>query len=75
MNKNTPTLLSNILKVIKHIIEDTRDVLSGAVVQPQRLVDKIALEILRTNEPDTVEDVGDSVLPEELVVLGHRVAP
>lgn len=74
MNKYTPTLLPNILEVVKNIVQNTRDVLCGGILQPKCLVNKVLFEILWTNEPNTIEHVRYPVLSQELVVLGHRVA-
>lgn len=74
MYEDTPTLLPDVLKVIKHIIQDAGDVLRRAVLKPKRPVDEVRLEVLRTNEADTIEHVGDPVLAQDVAVLGNGVA-
>lgn len=74
MHEDAAALLPHILKVIKHVVEDAGDVLGGAVLQPERAVDEVGLEVLRADETHAVEDVGDAVLPQDVAVLGDSVA-
>jgi hypothetical protein len=74
MHKHAATLLPNVLKVIKHVVQDAGDVLDGAVQQPEGAVDKVRLEVLRADEAHAVEKVGDAVLPQDVAVLGDDVA-
>uniref|UniRef100_A0A804PT32 Uncharacterized protein n=1 Tax=Zea mays TaxID=4577 RepID=A0A804PT32_MAIZE len=74
MHKHAATLLPDILKVIKHVVQDAGDVLGGAVLQPEGAVDKVRLEVLRADEAHAVENVGDAVLPEDVAVLSDGVA-
>lgn len=74
MHEHAPSLLPHVLEVIKHVIEDAGDVLGGAVLQPERAVDEVRLEVLRADEADAVEDVGDAVLAQDVAVLGDGVA-
>lgn len=74
MHEDAPALLPHVLEVIKHIIQDAGDVLGGAVLQPERAVDEVRLEVLRADKAHAVEDVGDAVLPQDVAVLGDGVA-
>uniref|UniRef100_A0A0E0H8N1 Uncharacterized protein n=1 Tax=Oryza nivara TaxID=4536 RepID=A0A0E0H8N1_ORYNI len=74
MYEDTPTLLPDVLKVIKHIIQDAGDVLRRAVLKPKRPVDEVRLEVLGTNEANAIEHVGDPVLAQDVAVLGNGVA-
>jgi hypothetical protein len=74
MHKHAPGLLPHVLEVIKHVVQDAGDVLGGAVLQPERAVEEVRLEVLLADEAHAVEDVGDPVLPQDVAVLGDRVA-
>lgn len=74
MDEDASTLLPNILEVIEDIVEDAGYVFGGTILKPEGFVNEVALEILGANEPYAVEHVGYAVLPQELVVLRHRVA-
>jgi hypothetical protein len=74
MHKHAATLLPDVLKIIKHVVQDAGDVLGGAVLQLEGAVDKVRLEVLRADEAHAVENVGDVVLPQDVAVLDDRVA-
>lgn len=74
MHKHATTLLPDVLKIIKHVVHDAGDVLGGAVMQPEGVVDKVRLEVLWADEAHTFENVGDAVLPQDVTVLDDRVA-
>ena len=75
MDENLPTLLPDILKVIKHIIQNASYVLRRTVLQPKGLVNEVVFEILRGYEAYTVEDVSDPILAQDFSVLGDFIAP
>eukprot|EP00982_Pelagococcus_subviridis_P002287 17590-Pelagococcus_subviridis.AAC.12 len=59
--------------VIDAIVHDADDVLVRRVVQPQREVRHVALEVVWYEEPDAVYDVRDPVLVQRRAVLRDEV--
>ena len=62
VHKHPPTLLPNILKVVKHVIQNTSNVLRGTILQPQSPINKISLKVLRTHKPHTIQDMSYPIM-------------
>lgn len=74
VDEHAATGLPHLLEVVEDVVEDAGDVLSRAVLQPQRLVHQLPLEVLRAHEPHAVQHVRDPVPPQRLPVPRHGVA-
>ncbi|GER56002.1 UBA/THIF-type NAD/FAD binding protein, partial [Striga asiatica] len=58
VDEHASSLFSDILEIIKNIVQNARDVLGRAVLQPKGLVHKLVFEILGAAEPNAVQHVG-----------------
>ncbi|WVZ06894.1 hypothetical protein V8G54_020240, partial [Vigna mungo] len=65
VHKHPPTLFPNILKVVKHIIQDTSNVLGGTILQPQSPIHKISLKVFRTHKPHTIQHMSDTIMEDK----------